>query len=41
MNATPAQPFWWVALPYLALGVFVVSEPGTGGRKWRKISVPY
>ena len=26
MNATAAQLFWWVALPYLALGVFVVSH---------------
>lgn len=23
MNSTAAQIFWWVALPYLALGVFV------------------
>ena len=29
MNATAAQLFWWVALPYLALGVFVV------GHVWR------
>src|SRR6516165_5713971 len=29
MNATAAQLFWWVALPYLALGVFVV------GNVWR------
>jgi nitrate reductase gamma subunit len=96
MNATAAQLFWWVALPYLAVGVFIVghvwrwrfiyqlhataawviwglwpfsrlvhawsyplwylwrpyvvfrsrvathpAEPGTGGRKWRKIGVPY
>ena len=24
MNATAAELFWWVALPYLALGVFIV-----------------
>ena len=29
MNATAAQLFWWVALPYLALGVFIV------GHVWR------
>ena len=29
MNATAAQVFWWVALPYLALGVFAV------GHVWR------
>ena len=29
MNATDAQLFWWVALPYFALGVFVV------GHVWR------
>src|SRR6185437_9904771 len=29
MNTTAAQTFWWVALPYLALGVFVV------GHVWR------
>ena len=29
MNATAAEVFWWVALPYLALGVFAV------GHVWR------
>jgi nitrate reductase gamma subunit len=29
MNATAAELFWWVALPYLALGVFIV------GHVWR------
>ena len=29
MNTTTAQLFWWVALPYIALGVFVV------GHFWR------
>jgi nitrate reductase gamma subunit len=29
VNATPAQLFWWVALPYLALAVFIV------GHVWR------
>ena len=29
MNNTAAQLFWWVALPYLALGIFVV------GHVWR------
>ena len=29
MNSTAAQQFWWVGLPYLALGIFVV------GHVWR------